>query len=120
MPLSSASRGRILAAYTTGVLALTLVPVPSAVHDTLPWWSDKATHVILFSSLAVVCYWYRVAAGRATALAVIGPVAALAGFVELAQGPLPYRAGDVWDFIWGAVGAAVGYGVAAAARSRAP
>src|SRR5712691_2549863 len=105
-------RHLILAAYTAGVLALTLLPVPDVVGGLFPRWFDKVVHCALFAVQAALLYWARLPAARPHILGVAGPAVALAGLVELAQGPLPGRTGDVWDFVFGAAGALVGYGVA--------
>lgn len=109
---SSPQRRLILAAYTAGVLALTLLPVPDVVGGLFPRWFDKVVHCALFAVLAALLYWDQLPAARPGVLGIAGPAVALAGLVELAQGPLPGRTGDVWDFVFGAAGALVGYGAA--------
>lgn len=117
-PAPPVRRHWILAAYTAVVLALTLLPVPDVATGLLPPWSDKVVHFLLFAALAALVCWDRFAAGRPRPLGVIGPVAVLAGLIELAQGPLPERSGDVWDFVLGSIGAALGYGATMVAARR--
>lgn len=95
------------------MLALTLLPVPETVGDSLPRWFDKVVHFGLFASLAALLYWDRARDRRPGAASVVLPTAALAGLIELAQGPLPHRSGDTWDFVAGVVGSVVGLLVAA-------
>lgn len=110
-PQPPVRRHQILAVYTAAVLALTLLPVPDTAWEFFPSWFDKVVHFALFAALAVLLYWDRLPAGPPSLLGVVGAVTALAGLIELAQGPLPGRSGDVWDFVLGAAGAAIGYGV---------
>jgi len=100
-------------AYTAVVLALTLLPVPESVGGLFPRWFDKVVHFGLFSTLAALLYWDRVWSGRASSVSVVLLTSAMAGLIELAQGPLPRRTGDVWDFVLGVAGAVVGLVVAA-------
>ncbi len=113
-------RRRILAVYVAAVLILTLAPLPESVTSRLPWWFDKVVHTGLFACLAALLAW-RPAAERPGVRQVLGPVIALAGSIELAQSLLPYRTGEVWDFVWGVVGGVAGYlamtGLGAAART---
>ncbi|MGH7568503.1 MAG: VanZ family protein [Gemmatimonadales bacterium] len=108
-------RRLIRAAYLAAVVVLTLAPIPEGVASRFPWWFDKAMHTGLFACLAALLSWRPtgfpplpppvVPAARQ----VLGPVIALAGLIELAQSLLPYRTGDVWDFVWGVVGGVAGY-----------
>lgn len=118
MPLSPAHRRQIVAAYTAAVLALTLLPVPDSAWDLMPSWFDKAAHFGLFATLAGLLYWEALPRGQPVPFAVIGPVTALAGLIELAQVPLPERSGDLWDIAWGAAGATAGYWVLKLAARR--
>ncbi|NIM50254.1 MAG: hypothetical protein GTN62_05165 [Gemmatimonadales bacterium] len=105
-------RRTVLAGYLVVLLALMLAPVPST-PDYVPGNSDKAVHVALFLGLGALAYWNLPRGSRRGFWPVVGVVASLAGLMELAQGLLPYRSGDVLDFLWGAAGALVGAGVAA-------
>ena len=95
------------------MLALTLLPVPGSVGELFPKWFDKVVHFGLFSTLAALIYWDRTATGRPSRMGALLPTVVLAGLIELIQGPLPRRSGDVWDFVLGVVGAIVGMLVAA-------
>lgn len=103
-------RRPVLALYTAGVLVLTLAPLPRSVNQ-LPDWSDKVVHWGLLAGFAVLLYW-NVTGPWARAVVVIGLAAAFAGAIELLQGPLVFRSGDVWDFAWGVVGGVVGFAIA--------
>lgn len=105
-------RRTVLAAYVVVLLALMLAPVPGT-PGYLPSNSDKAVHVALFLGLGVLVFWNVPRGSRRRFWPVVGIVASLAGLMELAQGLLPYRSGDVLDFVWGAAGALVGASVAA-------
>jgi hypothetical protein len=103
-------RRPVLVLYVAGVLVLTLAPPPEAAGR-LPDWSDKVVHWGLLAGFAILLYW-NVTGPWARALVVIGLAAAFAGAIELLQGPLVFRSGDVWDFAWGVVGGIAGFGVA--------
>lgn len=109
MPTSALRRRQVLAAYVGAILAATLLPVPDLAIEALPKWSDKVVHFVMFAILAGLVYWERLAAGPPRPAFVIGAVAALAALIEVAQGPLPERTGDVGDFVLGVVGAVAGY-----------
>lgn len=113
--ISQARRRAAVLAYTVALLLVTLLPVPDVLSDALPSWTDKVVHFGLFGSFAALLYWYYAPAGRPGALRVLGPAALLAALIEVAQGPLPERSLDPWDFVWGVIGAAVGYALARAA-----
>lgn len=116
--ISQARRRAAVLAYTLVLLLATLLPVPEALSDALPSWTDKVVHFGLFGSFAALLYWYyapAAPAGRPSALRVVGLAALLAALIEVAQGPLPARSFDPWDFVWGAIGAAVAYALMRAA-----
>ncbi len=99
-------RRLILAAYTVGLLTVTLAPLPGPVYP--PTGADKLVHLLLFGGLVVLFYGNFKGARRGAALvaSVVGSVS-LAALVELLQGLLPYRSEDIWDLVAGAVGALV-------------
>ncbi len=100
----------LLGAYTGGVLVLTLAPLPASAGG-LPRWFDKVVHFGLFVGLSLLLYWNLSDGARPRFASVVGWVAVTAGAIELVQSPLAFRSGDVWDLLWGVVGALVGYGV---------
>jgi VanZ family protein len=116
--VSPAGRRAAVLAYTVALLLVTLLPVPGLLTDALPSWTDKVVHFALFGSFAALLYWYyapAAPAGRPGAVRVVGLAALLAALIEVAQGPLPERTLDPWDFVWGVLGAAVGYALMRAA-----
>jgi VanZ family protein len=102
-------RGSLLSAYLIVVFGLTLTPVPQT-PDT-PGMLDKVVHFVLFGGLAWLVHWnlLRTHSSR-TLLAMMG-AGAVAGLIELLQGPIPYRSADVWDFVAGTLGAVVMGGI---------
>lgn len=102
-------RGRLIAVYLAVVFAVTLAPLPSdAAAQLNATGLDKLVHAVLLGGFALLLYWRPgppLAVGRA-ALALLA-AAAVAGLIELAQEPLPYRSGDIRDFWAGIVGALV-------------
>lgn len=110
-------RRAVLGGYLVALLIATLAPLPSTAYElAVGAGLDKLVHLVLFGGLTLVLYWNLVPWGGASALHVAGIPALLAGVIELVQGPLPYRSGDVWDLVWGVVGAVVGYGIVRLAR----
>lgn len=101
----------VFALYVTWILTLTLAPLPAGAGR-LPDWFDKVVHGGLFLGFAALLYWNGGTGRWPRGVWVIGLSAAFAAAIELAQGPLVFRTGDVWDFVWGVVGAALGFGVA--------
>jgi len=99
-----------LGVYVVALLVLTLAPLP-AVADRLAATDhfDKVVHFFLLGGLTVMLYWVMAADGHPPVGRVVGPTAAFAALIELLQAPLPYRTTDFWDFVWGTVGAFVGY-----------
>jgi VanZ family protein len=108
----------LLALYFVGLAVLMFAPVPET-PTPLPTYTDKIAHVVVFFGLAGVWYWDRRHAGRWTAAWVVVASGATAGLVEVVQALLPYRSGDVADFVAGAVGA-LGGGCLAAVLTRRP
>lgn len=108
-----------LGAYVVALLVLTLAPLP-ALADRLASTDhfDKVAHFVLLGGLTVMLYWTLAAESRPPMGRVVGPAAAFAALIELLQAPLPYRTTDVWDFVWGTVGAFVAYGLVALLANR--
>jgi VanZ family protein len=105
-------RVTLLVLYVSGLLVLTLAPVPSVVDRLASVRGlDKIVHFALFAGLAALLYWYHLPSQTPTLLRVVGPSAFLAALVEMLQAPLPYRSADFWDFFWGSLGALVAYAV---------
>ena len=100
-------RRGILAAYLIGLLAITLAPLPSRAFE-LASGSDKLVHFVLFAGFGVLLYWNMYSSRRPTLITVVGLTAVVAALIEVFQTPLPFRSGDVWDLLWGAVGGLVG------------
>ncbi len=103
-------RRGIFAAYLIGLLVITLAPLPSRAFE-LASGSDKLVHFGLFAGFGVLLYWNMYSSRRPTLMTVVGLTAVVAALIEVFQTPLPFRSGDVWDLVWGVVGALVGYGV---------
>jgi len=108
-------RRMLLAIYVMALLVITLAPLPAGGEfvETIPGL-DKAIHVVLFGGLAFLLYWNAgLRRGQAAVIKAIGLTVAAAALIEVMQSPLPYRSGDAWDFLAGAVGALLGGAVAA-------
>lgn len=103
-------RRLLLALYVMWVLVLTLAPLPAAAGR-MPDWFDKVVHLGLFLGFAALLSW-NVAGRWARGVVIVGASVVFAGTIELVQGPLAFRSGDVWDFLWGMAGAGVGYAAA--------
>lgn len=93
--------------YALGVAVLMFAPLPDT-GDALPRDTDKLVHVVVFLGLGAVWYWDRRVDGLPAALVAVLGSAAAAGLVEVIQALLPYRSGDLLDFLAGALGAVVG------------
>jgi len=103
----------VLACYVAVLLALTLAPLPQTAYRLASAQGfDKAVHVVLFGGFAAAWYWSLLPVATPGLWPVMGPSAALAALVELLQMPLSYRTSDIWDFVWGVVGALAAYLVA--------
>jgi VanZ family protein len=109
-------RRSFLALYVIALLVITLAPLPAGGEyvEAVPGL-DKAIHVVLFGGLAFLLTWNAERQGRARVFSkVFGLTVAAAALIEVMQAPLPYRSGDVWDFLAGAVGALIGAAMATA------
>jgi VanZ family protein len=100
----------VLGAYLAWVLGLTLLPLPAAA-GALPHWTDKLVHLGLFVPLPVLVGVLVPPSAHARAAGWLASVG-LAAAIEVVQDLLAFRTGDVWDFVWGAVGATIGWGAA--------
>ena len=101
-------RRALLGAYALAVLVLTLAPMPDT--GALATNLDKLIHFGMFGALAVLVHWNLIPAiprGRAVAVASL-IAAAAAGLIEIVQEPLPYRDGDLGDFLAGVAGGLIG------------
>ncbi len=103
-------RRGIFAAYLIGLLVITLAPLPSRAFE-LASGLDKLVHFGLFAAFSVLLYWNMYSSRRPRLITVVGLTAVVAALIEVFQTPLPFRSGDVWDLLWGVVGALVGFGV---------
>ena len=109
-------RRSFLAVYVMALLVITLAPLPAGGEyvEAIPGL-DKLIHVLLFGGLAFLLRWNAVGQGRARVfIRAFGLTLAAAALIELMQDPLPYRSGDVWDFLAGTVGALIGAALATA------
>lgn len=105
--IQRAARRAILAAYILLVLAATLAPLSGDMYVAVSGF-DKLVHVGLFAGVALLFYWSRNGAGEASVSAAFWIATFMAGMIEVIQGTLRYRSGDLWDFVAGAAGAAIG------------
>lgn len=111
-------RRMLLGVYVIALLLITLAPLPAGGEyvEAIPGL-DKAIHVALFGGLALLLVWNaELWRGKAAVIKAIGLTVAAAALIEVMQAPLPYRSGDVWDFLAGAVGALLGGAIAGALR----
>jgi len=104
----------LLGLYVMALLVITLAPLPDGGEfvEAVPGL-DKLIHVLLFGGLAFLLMWNATRQGRALVfIKVFGLTVAAAALIEAVQNPLPYRSGDVWDLLAGAVGALIGVALA--------
>ncbi|NIR46579.1 MAG: hypothetical protein GWN99_19215 [Gemmatimonadetes bacterium] len=110
-------RRLVVAIYLTAVGVVTLAPLPSgAATELLGSGFDKAIHALIIGGLALVLLWRPEPPRLPAALAVVGASMAVAALIELAQIPLPYRSGELYDFLAGASGGLVATGLYLAMR----
>ncbi len=100
-------RRSIFAAYLGVVLILLLTPISRELPNPDITLLDKFIHFVLFGGVAWLGYWNRMSVAAVTLFAI-----ALAGTLELIQGPLPYRSAELLDFVAGAAGGVAGIGLA--------
>ena len=101
------TRRIVFSAYLTTVLAATLAPLSSGAYVAVSGF-DKIVHIVLFGGVAMALHWNLNSIRHPNPWGVILITSIFAAFVELVQSMLPYRSGDVWDLIAGAVGAVLG------------
>ena len=101
-------RRALLGAYAVALLVLTLAPMPDT--GGLATGLDKLIHVGLFSALAMLVHWNLAPTMPRSLAATVALLSAAltAGMVEILQDPLPYRDGDLLDFLAGAAGGVLG------------
>lgn len=101
-------RHALLGAYAVALLVLTLAPMPDT--GGLATGLDKLIHVGLFGALAMLVHWNLVPTMHRRLAATIALLSAAltAGMIEILQDPLPYRDGDLLDFLAGAAGGVLG------------
>ncbi len=119
LQLVRAFRRPLFVLYVASVLVLTLAPLPSG-SGRLPRWFDKLVHFGLFVGMSIMLYLNLSKTARHHMTWVAGSAALFAGAIELAQGPLAFRSGDWWDFVWGTVGAVIGWLIAEGAERLVP
>ena len=100
-------RWAVAATATAAASALFLLPVSNPVPEAFGLVdTDKLAHLGLIGTLAALAFWSlsrtKVRFAEAILLA-----SAYAGAVEVVQALLPYRTGDVWDFVYGVIGAVI-------------
>ncbi len=101
------TRRVVFAAYLTTVLAATLAPLSSGAYVAVSGF-DKIVHIVLFGGVAMALHWNLNSIKHPNPWGVIIVTSVFAAFVEIVQSILPYRSGDIWDLIAGAVGAVLG------------
>lgn len=101
-------RHALLGAYAVALLVLTLAPMPAT--GGLATGLDKLIHVGLFGALAMLVHWNLVPTMHRSLAATVAFLSAVltAGMIEILQDPLPYRDGDLLDFLAGTAGGVLG------------
>lgn len=94
----------VIGLATTAVLLL--APVSNPVPTVEGIETDKLAHALLIGVLAALVWW-NLPAGRWRGAASVLLAAAYAGVIELVQGALAFRSGDVIDLLAGVLGAGV-------------
>ena len=85
---------------------LFLAPVSNPVPAVEGIETDKLAHALLVGALAGLIRW-NLPAGRRQAVAAVLLAGTYAGLIELIQGMLAFRSGDVMDLLAGVLGAGV-------------
>jgi VanZ family protein len=83
---------------------LFLAPISNPVPAVEGVETDKLAHLLVVGGLAVL-FWWNLPAGRWRAPAAVLLASAYAGVIELVQGILVFRTGDVMDLVAGVAGA---------------
>jgi VanZ family protein len=85
---------------------LFLAPVSNPVPAVEGIETDKLAHALLVGALAGLIRW-NLPAGRRQAVVAVLLAGTYAGLIELIQGMLAFRSGDVMDLLAGVLGAGV-------------
>lgn len=111
---------RLVVVYLLVVFAVTLSPIPPDTVAQLNFTGfDKLVHALVIAGFALILHW-RPGSAPALSSAVFAFLAAsaVAGLIELLQQPLPYRSGDLRDFVAGVAGAVAAIAVSAVVQDR--
>jgi VanZ family protein len=106
-----------LALSVVASTALFLIPLANPVPTVEGLETDKLAHLLVVGGLGVLAWW-NLPAGRWRALTAVLLASVYAGVIELVQGGLAFRTGDVMDFVAGVAGATVSIAVAELSRRR--
>lgn len=112
-------RRRLIAVYLVVIFGITLAPIPpdATAQLDIPGL-DKWIHAAMIGGFALLLYWRPgPALAFARAAGSLLAAAAVAGLIELAQEPLPYRSGDWLDFGAGVIGALLAIALATVWRA---
>jgi VanZ family protein len=93
--------------YLATVLGATLAPLSGDAYDAVSGL-DKLVHVALFGGVASLLCWNLSTLTARSATGVFAVTTAFAAAIEVVQGRLWYRSGDLWDLLAGALGALLG------------
>ena len=93
--------------YVATLLGATLAPLSSDAYDVVSGL-DKLVHVALFGGVATLLCWNLKSVSPPIVTRVFLLTTAFAAVIELVQGQLVYRSGDLWDLVAGSAGAILG------------
>lgn len=96
-----------LVLYSVAVLVATLAPLSGDVYE-FASGLDKLVHLFLFAGIALLLLWNVDSVSRPASATVLAVTAVFAAAIEIVQGLLWYRSGDLWDLVAGCVGALIG------------
>ena len=105
-------RRSALAIGIASTAVLFLAPLSNPVPTVEGMETDKLAHALLIGGVAVLIWWNLPTARFRTALGVL-LAGAYAGLIELVQGTLAFRSGDVVDLLAGLAGAVLSVTAAA-------
>lgn len=97
-------RRRALALGVASSAVLFLAPIANPVPTVEGVATDKLAHALVVGAVAALLWW-NLPAGRWRAASALGLAGVYAAAIELLQGLLTFRSGDVLDLIAGMVGA---------------
>jgi VanZ family protein len=111
---------RLVVFYLLGVFAVTLAPIPPDAAVQLNFTGfDKLVHALVIAGFALILHWRPGSnPGLSSAAFALLAASAVAGLIELFQQPLPYRSGDLRDFVAGVAGALAAVAVSAVVQGR--